>query len=505
MQLTDQQHQIIATEGNLRINAVAGSGKSTTLRQYVLARPKARFLYLAFNKTVKEEARAQFRQMGVSNVRVETAHSLAFQELVRVNQWSVHQYARKPGQIAQELGLASPRSTDTLILARHIDRLVTIYCNSAATDLDDIDYLAGVDAKARMFLSQRIPLLYQKARAYWGQMISGQLPVTHDAYLKAYQLSGPDLSRYTHLLFDEAQDASNVMLDIFLRQSGHKIMVGDTHQQIYGWRQAINSMEAVDFPTLHLSQSFRFGPDIAAVAKRILLYKSYLGLDENGPEIEGIGGKTPSPTFAILARSNLSLLDAAIYYLIRTQQIRKLYFEGRMESYLFSDSGTSLLDVLNLYLENDYPIRDPLISSMYDFTELLRYIETTGDRELKIMADTVVTYGQDLPGLLKAIKEAQVHTKEEAEIIFSTVHRSKGMEYGEVELCEDFVREDLLRKVHKTPPSELTQARRLALLEEINVLYVGATRTQSNLYMPTDMVPSGIRAEPNPVTAGDYD
>ena len=496
MQLTDQQHQIIESTGNIRINAVAGSGKSTTLRHYVKARPEARFLYLAFNKTVKDEARLRFKQMGIQNVRVETAHSLAYQQTVLANKWVLQHTTLKPFQLATLLGLSNPFQLETLTLARHIDRLMRYFCNSVAPEIDDIDYPEMLDQRARSFVNQRLHLLYQKTNHYWSLMLSGQLPITHDAYLKAFQLSQPDLNRYTHILFDEAQDACPAMLSIFLNQRGHKIMVGDTHQQIYSWRQAVNSMQAVDFPTLHLSQSFRFGPPIAGLAQRVLLYKSYLDSSFIVPQIEGIGGKTPSSTFAILSRSNLALLEAAIHYLVREKQIKNLYFEGRMETYLFSDSGTSLLDILSLYLQNNDRIRDPLVQSMRDFGELVNYIEDTQDRELKIMAETVSTYGRELPGLLKALRMAQTTTKEEAGMIFSTVHRSKGMEYGEVELCEDFIREETLQKVHEDPLPQ-PESRLLALQEEVNVLYVGATRTQSHLYVPEELVPSGVRAKSN--------
>ncbi|EHP5749366.1 hypothetical protein KMX18_004687 [Salmonella enterica] len=51
------------------------------------------------------------------------------------------------------------------------------------------------------------------AQRLWLMMTARQenFPVTHDTYLKLYQLSRPDLSsRYSTLLFDEAQDANPV-------------------------------------------------------------------------------------------------------------------------------------------------------------------------------------------------------------------------------------------------------------------------------------------------------
>ena len=75
MRLTNEQKEIIATSGNIKINAVAGSGKTTTILEYAKARPKnKKILYLAFNKSVKLEAERKFKKAGLNNVRIETAH-----------------------------------------------------------------------------------------------------------------------------------------------------------------------------------------------------------------------------------------------------------------------------------------------------------------------------------------------------------------------------------------------------------------------------------------------
>ena len=83
MQLTSEQEAIIQSDENIKINAVAGSGKTTTVIQYAKSRdPKSKILYLAFNKSVKNEAIQKFQAQGLNNVKVETAHSLAFRNVV---------------------------------------------------------------------------------------------------------------------------------------------------------------------------------------------------------------------------------------------------------------------------------------------------------------------------------------------------------------------------------------------------------------------------------------
>lgn len=78
MKFTDEQQVIIQHKGNLRINAFAGIGKTTTLLEYAKANSDKRILYIAFNRSVKEEAVKKFNNAGLYNTQIETAHSLAY-------------------------------------------------------------------------------------------------------------------------------------------------------------------------------------------------------------------------------------------------------------------------------------------------------------------------------------------------------------------------------------------------------------------------------------------
>lgn len=90
MELTPEQYEIINSTGDIKINAVAGSGKTTTIIEYARTRPKSsKILYLAFNKSVKEEAKKRFRDKGIENVEVETAHSLAYKHVVQKHRYKV--------------------------------------------------------------------------------------------------------------------------------------------------------------------------------------------------------------------------------------------------------------------------------------------------------------------------------------------------------------------------------------------------------------------------------
>jgi len=142
--------------------------------------------------------------------------------------------------------------------------------------VQDLNYLDIVsDNKAKTFARSFYKYIENGTRLLLAKMDKGEIEITHDFYLKKFQLSNP-LLPYDYILFDEGQDASAAMLDVFLKQKAIKVIVGDTHQQIYAWRHAVNSLAKTDFNTLQLSASFRFTQDIARLATDILYWKNHL-------------------------------------------------------------------------------------------------------------------------------------------------------------------------------------------------------------------------------------
>lgn len=493
MQLTSEQQAIINSNGNIKINAVAGSGKTTTVIEYAASRPtNSRILYLAFNKSVKIQAVKRMEARGLKNVKVETAHSLAYKHIVFKHNYKVRALGYKTNEIADILGLkGNGEKHYEYVVANHINKFVAYFCNSDKQKIQDLNYLDTItDAKARIFIKNCYPFLAMQTRLFLAKMDKGEIDITHDFYLKKFQLSNPFLP-YDYILFDEGQDASAAMLHVFLQQTAVKVIVGDTHQQIYGWRHAVNSLEKADFTTFNLSKSFRFGADVAKLAMAVLQWKNQI--EPYTPLlIEGKGNNKKTVTHAVIARTNLGLLLKAIEYVTEKNKVKHLYFEGNINSYTYADDGASLYDVLNLYNGKRHLIKDSLISSMKNIEELAEYIEKAEDVQLGMMVDIVKEYGNEIPDIIKSIKEKHVGNddKEKADIVFSTVHRCKGMEYDEVELVNDFTTEGKVEKAVNDNKNEVQKNAKV--IEEINLLYVAITRTKSLIHYPEPMLPVGF-------------
>jgi len=490
MELTPEQYDIIHSSGDIKINAVAGSGKTTTMIEYARSRPPgSKILYLAFNKVVKLEASKKFREKGLNNVQVETAHSLAFRHIVMGSHYKIRTQGYKTHEIAELLNLKSTGEKHTeYILANHVNKFITYFCNSEQTRVQDLNYLdIVVEPQARNFVSNYYEQIQMQTRLFLAKMDKAEIEIPHDFYLKKFQLSKPRLN-YDYILFDEGQDASPAMLDIFFRQTASKVIVGDTHQQIYAWRFAVNSLEKADFKSYQLSTSFRFNQSIADLAMEVLSLKRYLQPCDD-VEITGAGESKAFTSKATLARTNLGLLLSAITYITERKKVKHIYFEGNINSYTYADDGASLYDVLHLFNQRHFLVKDKLIKSMQNLNELEEYIEKTEDMQLGMMLEIVKEYGNEIPNIMKALKQKHVENdeKEKAEMIFSTVHRCKGMEYDEIFLVEDFISEDKLEKLTAGKKKEDINVSRL--IEEINLLYVAITRTKRNIHIPESLLP----------------
>lgn len=488
MQYTEEQLEAINSSDNRVIRAVAGSGKTTVCKGIADKHPDRKILYLCFNRSNKEEVSGKFPK----NTRIETMHSLAYKDLGVFAKFTLRNNNYPPVEVITILGIKKPEPKEgeekdntryfDLKVASYVLKKFEYYCNSAIASLDEfcIRELV-VNPRALAFVDKYKDLINDYTKQLWDKMFEGSIEITHSFYLKLFQLSNPYLN-YDIIIFDEAQDSSPQMLDIILKQEhATLVFVGDSNQQIYSWRGAIDSLDKVDFKVFPLSVSFRFREDIAHLANEIIRMKDYIGSDYHD-SLKGVGGTTEQRTRAVIARNNISILEKALYY-ITAHGHKKFFFEGGYNSYIF-ESSTSIYDVLNLLLGNTDRIQNQLIKQFDSFGDLGEYIEETEDNEMKVLYSIVTKYKSSLFGLLKSIKSRVVANKEEADIIFTTTHKAKGQEYDIVELASDFITEAQIIKVMEESPDAW---RINGINESINILYVAATRARNKLVFPVNV------------------
>lgn len=179
MKFTPEQDAVLSSAGDIKINAVAGSGKTTTLVEYAKRRPPAaRILYLAFNRSVRMAAQKKFAENNLPDIDVQTAHSLAFRR-VAVQQGYQVSNGFKIHDIVTMLGIG-PSGRDShspFIVARHAARFAALFCNSDKTKVADVDYCSTIaDAHAAAAAKHYYDRILQGTRLFLAKMDRKRLP-----------------------------------------------------------------------------------------------------------------------------------------------------------------------------------------------------------------------------------------------------------------------------------------------------------------------------------------
>jgi len=459
--LTGEQRDIINSNvPMLIVNAYAGSGKTTTLVEFARSKPNKSMIYLAFNKAIAEEAKKIFP----INVTVKTAHGLAYQVLSP----SLRRKLSKTGNVLISdvydfLKRAYPEIDKPL--AGSLIKSINAFCFSNFKNVSDS---VPPDQELLIPREDYLDLL----EMLWFALLSPNVRVriSHDVYLKAYQLSAPVLN-YDYILLDEAQDANPAIADVVFSQGSRSranlVLVGDQLQSIYGFRGSEDTLDKFNpDKILPLTHSFRFGEEIAAAVNSLLNINKFSHL----PPVKGVGvsgavGYVPSSeSFALIARTNGGLLSRALKY---AENGKSLYFVSGIKSYSF----TKILDVERLMLGIKGRIRDPEIKMFGSFVECKHYAKNAGDKELKKIISMVERYPGRMSEKIDLIRSMTVDDETSADVVLTTAHKSKGLEFDNVVLANDY--QTIVSSNGKLSPKNYQ--------EELNILYVAATRAIKRL------------------------
>lgn len=436
----------------LLVDAFAGATKTTTLVRYAEYRPDARILYLAFNRSIAEEA----RQIFPANVDCRTTHSLAFYRVGRNYEGKIADL--RPNHLMAAYSIP-------VVVATFLVELVYSFLHSADEQLGLQHVPVAVpqaDHASMLAMASRV----------WADMQdieSKDVPIPHDGYLKLFQLAHPDLTRrYTHILFDEVQDANPVTADLILRQNCTRVLVGDRHQQIYVFRGSVNAFDLAEasgerYERLSLTNTFRFGEGLAKVATKLLR-----GMKGERKDIVG-RGEVPTrfevdrtQPYAVICRTNAKIFRQAVNALGK----QKVHFVGGVKNFPFS----KLMDVYKLWVGQKKDVSDQFFRSFASFEALETYARESKDKEALSLIGVVREYKALLPRLVEQVTAAAVERKEDADIVLASAHKAKGLDFLQVVLGDDF--DDLV-----TEEGEVrTMSKELE--PEVNLLYVAMTRAR---------------------------
>lgn len=471
----------------LSINAGSGCGKTSSLKLVSDALNKPS-LYLAFNKSMAQEAGDKFKD----HVDCMTTHSLAYRKIGSMYQ---HKLSRPTGRYrnvcftASEIArffklpdfVLNPEDVTKKINKNFIGQIVketvSSFEQSDRLELEDkhvpryrlnkikkdLQKDKVKDDKINKILNKFIRMVVRYASDLWEERIdtTSEVMISHDTYLKLFQLRKEKLEQYEVIYLDEAQDTSRCVLDIFKTQThALRILVGDTYQNIYGWRGSVNAMEEItEAKRRRLTKSFRFGEDLAHIANKILDGRFALTGDE--AKVTRVGDDKSDAVdyekpYTILFRTNMELILRALTMLQNGDSV-----DVNLDTY---DFVQKLKSIQALKDGNMKGVKHEDILPFLGWWDITN--EAKNDPELGRLCKIVESGETD--NVITTLHNYKPSGKKHINLI--TAHRSKGLEFDQVVLAEDF-------------PSIYDKKGKYVGLndQETNLLYVAATRAKSAL------------------------
>ena len=466
MKITEEQKNILNSvkiHKNIKINAFAGTGKTTTLKLISNTYSNQRILYLAFNSAIKNEATKIFP----NNTFVKTTHGLAYSAIKKHTNIDLTKLTNyRAIDISKKFDITYNQAIVSL-------KIFDAFCNSNHTEIKKDD------------------LEHKTAKQMFDFMLINKMYPTHNFYLKYYQLllKNGEIQQYSYdiIMLDEAQDTNDVTLDIFENlKANTKICVGDEHQQIYSFRGSKNALDKINFDKIfYLSCSFRFNSTIASYAN--ILLENFKAEDVKISVAKDIN--KPIESFGFISRTNATLI-AQIALRIKD---KKPFVTIREPSEIFTLSVEVyyLLNNLKEKIKRNYFLKD-----FKNEDDLLEYANEVEDYELKSSLKLIKEYGHEV-FLFKDISEKFYKAwsnkanvafhKRVGEILFlTTAHTSKGLEWDSVCVADDFSDfADLILDSgydsYKDFKKNINNISNQDIIDEFNLFYVAITRAKKVL------------------------
>lgn len=469
---------------HILLEARAGSGKSSSslegLRRVLAADPSARWRYAAFNKSIADE----FRPKAPSQVEVATLHSFGYQSIraafgrvqVDAGKTAMLLDAAFPGLRESNMGLrarvikAVGLAKNVLIEVVDFDTLLALAVeHGCEPDLDD---------RSQFF--RLVALVMERSRVTTSVIDFDDMiwfPVVHS-------LSFP---LFDGLVVDEAQDLNPVQHQLATRMagSGRIVVVGDPYQSIYAFRGAdpdsiplmSQRLRETDrgleqypltvtwrCPRSHVELARRIVPDLEAAPNasggRIdhdLAWDAMLAEVEPGEMVLcRVNGPLVKGCLALLRNGRKAVVRGRDFGNELAALVRRLGKTGDLASLTRKLCRWRDSEILRL-TESDAP--DSRIESVSDQVECLLAISETCDTIQDVLDRLQSLFGD--PGTIARVVSDPVQP-----VVFSTIHRAKGLECDTV-----FVIDTPFRR----PRTQVQEQ------QERNIRYVAMTRSKHRL------------------------
>lgn len=438
---------------SIRIQALAGCGKTSILRE--IARSSSRpVTYLAYNTEIANESRLSFP----GNATCATTHGLARRQLPptlkskagrghNITLQMVRRFLTSRHNIGEEIAAG---------VSYVVFKALEAFCNTADAEIT-LEHVASAGALLWCDVNPHeiVPLV----KLAWSSVIhpDGELPLFHDAYLKYVYLGGIKFD-CDLLLVDEVQDLNPLTLALIDTAKCQLILVGDRHQELYGWRGACESMDVIQTEKdASLTLCFRLGELGTNIANRLL---EGLGEERLRPNPKITTKAATRHQRVRLVRSNTTLFVNTVERASHHKRVHILGGTGQLHS---------LVDDVER-LQSGRMVYGGVFSGFRDWRDTKSQV--LGSR------------GSSLKGFVKMADELGVtrmrnglnklpEIEDKADIVMGTVHSSKGREWDSVSVYHDF----------KGDEATALAGYFLIPKEQMRLVYVAVTRASKTIFL----------------------
>lgn len=456
-------------KNNLLVEALAGSGKTSTLLESLKYLPEDKtWLLVAFNKSIAKELKD--RAPDSDNGEVSTLHSLGLKSLGKTFKQITVDFDKADKIVNKLLG----DKEDTKELRYSVIKGMSLakgYLAETKEEIDDVldehDLDPPPDVERDTFIYHIIDAMEASKR--------NVKQIDFDDMIWLPNVLKVEISKYDMVFIDESQDLNKAQIHLALKTvqpkpktkkskpEGRIIAYGDSAQAIYKFRGAdSNAMnylkQTLQAKSLPLSITYRcplsvvkeaqkFVPALEAAPNAIEGKVAYISLEEMK--------KIAKPGCFILSRVNAPLIGLALGFL---KQGIPVNIQGR-------DLGNNLQSLIKR-------------SRCKQLDKFLEWLDRWSKKECKRLSDrgkdtllitdkvdclvALASSVDNLSDLKSYLDRLFTDVDDKNKIILSSVHRVKGMERENV-----FLLWDTFKSFNQ---------------EEKNIKYVGITRSLQNLY-----------------------
>lgn len=456
---TEEQSSILSAirDGsvNLAVNALAGTGKTTTLELIEHASKVRPILYLAFNKKIADEAKERM----LSTTSVRTFNSLGHRIWAQAQGGHNLRLDPKKTQVLLRAFIDEiPKSdreaiwasfwevTHAVGLAKGLGYVPEGKFPNAKRLISQGDFHRRLDESPDDLTADLIDAILTRSI---NAAFKGNIDYNDQVYMPA--IFGGTFPRFPFVLVDEAQDLNPVnhaLLDKLVKQ--RVVLVGDRFQSIYAFRGAVQAgmetlAEKFSAEAKELTVSFRCPEKVVENARwRVPNFQ----WTKPGGHVEILTELLPSSirdNAAIICRNNAPLFSCAL----------NLLAVGRSVSVAGSDIGPRVIGIMKK-LGPESMSREMALGAIGDWLAQKEDKGSSSAADIAACMKVFVSVGSDLS---QAIRYAEHVLAQKGAIRLMTGHKAKGLEFDTVYhldpwLCREEEQDLNLRYVIQTRAKE---------------------------------------------------